>query len=186
MTTHTHDLPERVAAAGVTRTRPLDVRRVIESGGDPFRLIMATIGETAPDEAVELIVGFEPTPLYTVLAAMAYASETERRGEAFHVFIFRDPAGGRAPGAEGARPALQPPVEIDVRGLEPPQPLLAIFEKLAELGPGAQLLVHHDREPRLLYDKLAARGYAARTQMVAPSEFRVQIAPAWAFAAAQG
>jgi hypothetical protein len=69
---------------------------------------------------------------------------------------------------------------MDVRGLEPPAPLLAILEKLTELGPGAQLRVRHHREPVLLYDKLALRGFAARAERQPEGDFIVQIAPAWA------
>jgi uncharacterized protein (DUF2249 family) len=77
-------------------------------------------------------------------------------------------------------PALQPPVELDVRGMEPPRPMVAILEKLAELGPGARLRVHHHRDPILLYDQLQRRGYAARTERLGEGHYLVHIAPAWA------
>jgi hypothetical protein len=59
--------------------------------------------------------------------------------------------------------------------------MVAILEKLAELGPGARLRVHHHRDPVLLYEKLRLRGYAARTERRGEGDYLVHIAPAWAF-----
>ncbi|HVY61780.1 MAG TPA: DUF2249 domain-containing protein [Planctomycetota bacterium] len=179
----TFSIPAEVAAAGVRAVKPLDVRPVLGAGGDPFQLIMKRLGAIEPAEALELIVPFEPRPLFAVLAAMGYATSTAREADLFHVFIFRDPAAGDARHAPPAscHGELKPPVELDVRDMEPPQPLIAIFEKLADVGPGAQLLVRHHREPRLLYDKLAARGYAARATEQADGSWLVHIAPEWAF-----
>jgi uncharacterized protein (DUF2249 family) len=175
--------PPNVAAAGVKRIEPLDVRPVLAARGDPFQLIMKKVAPLGPDEAIELIVGFEPRPLYAVLAGMGFATEVLRDEATFHVFIFRDRALSAGPHGppSSCHGELKPPVELDVRGMQPPDPILAIFDKLAEIGPGAQLIVRHHREPRLLYDKLAARGYAARAQEQANGEWRIRIAPEWAF-----
>jgi hypothetical protein len=53
-----------------------------------------------------------------------------------------------------------------------------------DLGPGAQLLVRHHREPVLLYDKLALRGYAARCTKRADGDYVIHIAPAAVFQSA--
>ena len=49
---------------------------------------------------------------------------------------------------------------LDVRGLEPPQPLEMVLEEAARLEPGQRLHVIHFREPCLLYPLLAKRGFA--------------------------
>jgi len=49
---------------------------------------------------------------------------------------------------------------IDVRGLEPPQPLEMVLEEAARLEPGQRLHVIHFREPCLLYPLLAKRGFS--------------------------
>ncbi len=174
-------LPAVVSATGQTRERELDVRPVLAKGGDPFHLIMKTLQTLEANEALHLIVGFEPAPLYAIMRSAGRAAHTEQRDGAYHVWFYCDPKlqPEPAPGAE--RVALQEPVEMDVRGLEPPGPLVAILEKLASLGPGAQLLVHHHREPVLLYEKLKLRGYAARTQRRGEGDYMVHVAPAWAF-----
>ena len=183
-------LPRTLTAAGVTHARTLDVRPVLEKGGDPFALIMKTVRELAPSEALHLIVNFEPRPLYAVLRS-SFGREyvMERVDDLFHVWFYlpaSGPAAGEpepaAAGEAGARPPLLAPVELDVRGMEPPGPMMAILEKLVELGPGAQLLVAHHREPVLLYDKLKLRGYAAHTTRRAEGDYLVHVAPAWALA----
>ncbi len=178
-------LPPQVAASGARRERELDVRSVLAKGGDPFHLILQTAEALGEDEALHLIVGFEPAPLYSVMKSRGRSAYTERADGAYHVWFYRDtgPSAAKSAAAGGPAPreALLPPVEVDVRGLEPPEPMIAILQKLAELGPGAQLLVQHHREPVLLYEKLALRGYRARTTRRGESDYLVHIAPAWAF-----
>lgn len=176
----THALPAPVAASGATRDRELDVRPILAKGGDPFSLIMKSVSELAADEALHLVVGFEPTPLYAVMRASGRLAHTERDGDVFHVWFFRDPAAVEQP-SPAERVPLQAVVELDVRGLEPPQPMITILQKLAELGAGAQLRVRHHREPVLLYDKLELRGYAARCDKRGEGDYLVHIAPKWAF-----
>lgn len=57
--------------------------------------------------------------------------------------------------AEGAR-------HIDVRGLAAPQPLVQILRLVATLPADAELIVHHEREPLLLYPELARIGWEAQ------------------------
>lgn len=53
-------------------------------------------------------------------------------------------------------------LHIDVRGLRPPEPMVAILRCIATLAPGDSLLVHHDRDPLLLYPELAEIGWEAQ------------------------
>ena len=55
---------------------------------------------------------------------------------------------------------------IDVRGLAPPAPLVEILRLVDALDTGAAgvppaVVVHHDRDPQLLYPELADRGWTA-------------------------
>ena len=51
---------------------------------------------------------------------------------------------------------------IDVRGLPPPQPLVAIMCLVHEQrDTGTAVIVHHDRDPLLLYAELAQIGWMA-------------------------
>ncbi len=55
-------------------------------------------------------------------------------------------------------------VVIDVRGLEPPEPLVRILETIATLPNDAQLHAHTDRRPMHLYAQLEHRGFAGQTE----------------------
>ena len=173
--------PDPVRVAGAHAERVLDVRPILARGGDPFTLILRTTRELGDDEALHLVVGFEPTPLYAVMRAHGRLAHTEHEDGVYHVGFYRDGRSTPEKRVTQPRGALRAPVELDVRGLEPPQPMIKILEKLVELGDGAQLLVQHHREPVLLYDKLAMRGYGARTTKRGEGDYLVHIAPAWVF-----
>ena len=72
-------------------------------------------------------------------------------------------------GADGRRTVL------DVRGLEPPKPLVRVLEALDRLGPGVQLEVRHDRRPILLYPQLDDRGFIHETDEPEPGLVRIVI-----------
>ncbi|MBK1720675.1 DUF2249 domain-containing protein [Thiocystis violacea] len=48
---------------------------------------------------------------------------------------------------------------LDVRWLEPPEPMERILDTLADMPPGERLWVLHRREPFPLYDLLRRMGY---------------------------
>lgn len=50
---------------------------------------------------------------------------------------------------------------IDVRGLAPPAPLVEILTLVDAASAGETIVVHHDRDPKLLYPELAERGWSA-------------------------
>lgn len=66
---------------------------------------------------------------------------------------------------------------IDVRGLPPPQPLVTILRLVREQGDvgGAAVIVHHDRDPQLLYAELAEIGWLAERIEAEPGEVRLRL-----------
>lgn len=56
-----------------------------------------------------------------------------------------------------------PIVEVDARGLAPPEPMIRILEALAQLPDGATLSARTDRRPLHLYPLLEQRGYSGTT-----------------------
>jgi TusA-related sulfurtransferase len=54
-------------------------------------------------------------------------------------------------------------IEVDARGLEPPQPLIQILERVKELLPDGEIRARTDRRPIHLYPLLAIRGCRAET-----------------------
>lgn len=55
------------------------------------------------------------------------------------------------------------PLEVDARGLEPPQPMVRILEALSTLPDGTTLRARTDRRPVHLFPILTERGYTAET-----------------------
>jgi len=52
---------------------------------------------------------------------------------------------------------------LDVRGLEPPEPMVRVLKALDRLAPGQRLEVRHSRRPTLLYPQLEDRGFVHET-----------------------
>jgi uncharacterized protein (DUF2249 family) len=64
-------------------------------------------------------------------------------------------------------------VELDNRGLSPPEPMVRILGALARLAAGDDLVVLMDREPMLLYPELERRGFAWTFKAGDPSVLRI-------------
>jgi tRNA 2-thiouridine synthesizing protein A len=64
---------------------------------------------------------------------------------------------------------------LDVRGLEPPQPMLRVLERVATLAPGETLTVIHDRRPIFLYPQLEQRGLSHETDEPEAGVVRIRI-----------
>ncbi len=64
---------------------------------------------------------------------------------------------------------------IDVRGLAPPAPLVAILTLVDSIGDARPVIVHHDRDPRLLYPELAERGWSAEPIAGDKGEVRLRL-----------
>jgi len=65
---------------------------------------------------------------------------------------------------------------IDVRGLPPPEPFVAIVRLLEQEARAATaVIVHHERDPVFLYPELAERGWAAERVEGEPGEFRLRL-----------
>jgi hypothetical protein len=75
--------------------------------------------------------------------------------------------GAPAPRAECPRATAADRLVLDVRGLEPPQPMLRVLETLERLGAGVELEMRHDRRPIFLYR--SSRNAASPTRPTSPS-----------------
>ncbi|MDO8542834.1 MAG: DUF2249 domain-containing protein [Opitutaceae bacterium] len=119
-----------------------------------------------------LLNDHDPVPLYYQFAAEFPGTFTweylERGPEEFRVKITKlQPVTGAAPTppaclapSAAVAPAAPSGVhEIDVRGLEPPEPLVRILDALESLPAGATLRAHTDREPCHLFGEAGQRGF---------------------------
>ncbi len=150
----------------------LDVREDIKNGSDPFKKIMEKVNALKKDEALELINSFEPFPLYSVLKNKGFEHITERSKEGFRIMFYRtegtgekeikiseDPDENNYDDEDLKNLAHKEGVELDIRGLEPPKPLLKIFETLEGMQGDRALFITHERKPIHLYPRLKDAGY---------------------------
>jgi Uncharacterized conserved protein (DUF2249) len=66
-------------------------------------------------------------------------------------------------------------MHIDVRGLAPPTPLVAILELVGSISDATAVIVHHERDPQMLYPELAEIGWSAVRIDGAPGEVRLKL-----------
>jgi len=153
----------------------VDVREDIKNGREPFLRIMQAVSVLPADQKLLLITPFEPVPLYNVLGQRGFSHESRMVDEdVWEVLLERTP--------EATAPKPPPPinrksgkvtgfVELDARGLEPPQPLVTILEALTGLPTGKGLRARTDRRPMHLYEKLEERGFAAESEEQSDGSF---------------
>ncbi|MDP3085761.1 MAG: DUF2249 domain-containing protein [Rubrivivax sp.] len=66
-------------------------------------------------------------------------------------------------------------LHIDVRGLAPPAPLVAILQLIETCDEALPVIAHLDRDPVMLYPELAERGWSAERVPGAPDEVRLRL-----------
>jgi uncharacterized protein (DUF2249 family) len=167
--------PAALRAIPPARHVHVDVRDDIRRGEEPFATIMAAVRSLADGQALELRVPFEPIPLYGVLAKRGFAHWVESRAiDDWSAWFYRD---GAAAAAEPTAGGTAPPrtVTLDVRGLEPPLPLVRVLERLDALAPDEQLEIIHSRRPMFLYPQLDDRGFVHETEERGPGVVRIVV-----------
>lgn len=156
----------------------LDVRDDIRRGREPFSKIMQAVARLEEGQDLLLIAPFEPAPLYGVLGNQGFQHQSrELESGDWEVRFYRGSEAPTAaavamPSKPGRAPCAGPPViDLDARGLEPPQPLVRILEAVATLPAGARLRAHTDRRPMHLYSQLEERGLKWETIEQADGSF---------------
>ena len=166
--------PAALDAVPESRRVLVDVRDDIRRGEEPFARIMKAVKDLAADEVLVLRAPFEPIPLYGVLGKRGFAHCTESRAaDDWWVTFYRDAAA--TPARPPASPSGPASTVLDVRGLEPPHPLVRVLEALDQLPAGGELVVLHERRPVFLYPQLEERGFAHETDEPTAGVVRIRI-----------
>lgn len=157
-------VPASIARLGPDRIVDLDVREELRAGGEPFARIMAAVHGLQPSSVLRVRAIFEPAPLYRVLGKQGFAHATEELGpEDWRVWFYREQAAATAiePAAPPSATLLDDPdlVVLDVRDLDPPEPMVRTLEALARLPRGKTLVQLNSRVPQFLLPKLHQRGF---------------------------
>jgi hypothetical protein len=83
--------------------------------------------------------------------------------------------GADGPLAQARRWVEADGVHIDVRGLQPPGPLVAILELVESIRDATPVIVYHERDPQLLYPELAEIGWRAVRLDAEAGEVRLRL-----------
>jgi TusA-related sulfurtransferase len=167
--------PAAFAAVPASRTLDLDVRDDLRRGVEPFSRIMQEQAKVGAGDVLRVRAIFEPVPLYHVLGRQGFTHWTEKLADDdWRIWFLR---GSSEPDvAERAAPTAQPSdadmIELDVRGLEPPEPMVRTLEALERLPEGKVLVQVNVRVPQMLLPLLAERGFEYVLVSETPNEVR--------------
>lgn len=160
----------------------LDVREDLRNGVEPFSRIMASQAGIPIGGVLRLRATFEPVPLYTALSHQGFSHWTERfADDDWRIWFYKGEI-TEAPeitlvASNADAPDTNAVVLLDVRGLQPPEPMQRTLEALAQLAPNASLVQVNTRVPQLLIPHLNERGYEYILISEAPNEVRGMIRP---------
>ncbi|HKJ03142.1 MAG TPA: DUF2249 domain-containing protein [Longimicrobiales bacterium] len=183
------ELPSQLAAIPEGMLVEVDVREELRSGQEPFGRIMAARGRVSEGGALVVRAIFEPVPLYRVLGNQGFLHHTEELGDEDWRVWFYHPSDEEVvpeprPGLEDVRRGTDRPdavegdedvVVLDVRGLEPPEPMVRTLAALEDLPEHATLLHINVRVPQLLLPMLEERGCSYEIREQEPELVRVFI-----------
>lgn len=159
----------------------LDVRPILNSGKDPLNDILNEIKKIKIGGALHIINSFEPIPLYSLLGKKGYSHWSEFKNNCWNVYFYTAEDKPRQ-SIESARKIsidvkdFENVIELDVRDLPAPEPMIKILENLNRVDDKSVMLVYHHREPNLLYPKLEERGYEAVCNKLDQDKYQVLIA----------
>lgn len=154
------------------RLTTLDVRPSLAKGEDPFKEIMGALKSLPTENALEVINTFEPTPLIKIVNSKGYVSMVETEEGVVYTYFLKDE------GAKKENPAIanlvkvsiseleeekanckKQIIEVDVRDLEMPLPMVTILGELEALTAEQALFVHHKKIPQYLLPELEERKF---------------------------
>jgi hypothetical protein len=168
------ELPKKPVGVETTEMPPwfkpelvteLDVRAQLASGDDPFKEIITATRELPKGGILNLIASFEPAPMIRVLQKQGWVSWIRWEGEACHVaFWFADKKQTGKTDEDAAFEAERLNKNasgwtINVRGLEPPQPMVYVLRTLEDEALVLPLTIKHQRVPSILYSHLEELGF---------------------------
>ena len=85
----------------------LDVREDLRNGREPFSKVMGAVAKLQPDEKLQMIAPFEPTPLFSVLGNQGFGHESKQIPSGDWEILFTRTAGKRAAIRSAVPSALQ-------------------------------------------------------------------------------
>lgn len=157
----------------------LDVRPYLRQKMEPFQIIMETVKTLDKDDIFVLHATFKPTPLLGVLKMKGLVGKAEQLEKDHWICTFvnkknKDWLAEDNPNSSETTTETQEEdthtiqktetrepkvVQLDNRGLEPPQPMIRTLAALEKANAGDEVHIHNDRVPVFLIEELNGLGY---------------------------
>lgn len=160
--------PEWFAGLDEDDCTRLDVRSMLATGVDPLAEILAEVDLLPVQDILLIEAPFDPVPLRRMLAGRGYASHAVLLSPEHWQVFFKKQDRADLP----VLPDLSdlPPfplywhegvLEMDLRRLEPPNPMIAILKVIESDEGGNYFIVRLIRDPLYLYPELVERNWYA-------------------------
>lgn len=146
----------------------LDVRPILAGGVDPLEQILAKVDQLAEQDILMIEAPFDPLPLRRMLGAKGYASHAVALSRRHWQVFFKKQERADLPQLPDFSDLPPFPhywhedvLEMDLRRLEPPNPMIAIL-KVIENGEGGNYFIARlIRDPIYLHPELVERNWHA-------------------------
>ncbi len=151
----------------------LDVREDFRSGRKPCDKIQQALSQVGDGEALRLLVPFEPVPLFEMARNKGLTHDAKQISGGDWEVLFshgveadvrNTPPSHNSCGCGCHETSPREIMDVDARGLEPPQPMMKILETLQAMPVNAELHARTDRRPVHLYPMLEARGFKGESE----------------------
>ena len=164
----------------------MDVRAMLDSGKDPFQIILEKLNSLKEKQVLKLINSFEPTPLIEILEKKGIQNYTETvdKNLVFTFFYktkhisFADQSStidSELDWDQVIKNFENKTEYIDVRELEMPLPMLTIIDKLESLKKENVLYVYHKRITIFLLTELKEKNFDYLIKEISENEVHMLI-----------
>lgn len=177
-------MPEYLKSLKPEQIIDFDVREIIAAGKDPLRSIQERVRALNAGEALKIIADFEPVPLVKLLERQGFESYVLFVDkDTIETFFYKTNASDTdetpelvaeistsSDWDEVLKHFENKMVEIDVRHLEMPMPMMTILEALETLPADQALFVNHKKVPVFLLSELKDRAMEYRIKDIQEGE----------------
>lgn len=182
-------LPEFLGSRKKEQIIEFDVRKMIADGGDPLRPIQEKVRKLKVGEVLLIVADFQPVPLIRLLGNQGFESHVRTlAADKIETYFYKskqkegdvnelkvDDVENSDDWEEIMSAYQDALVEIDVRQLEMPGPMVAILEALEELPEEKALYVNHKKVPMFLLSELKDRNFDYRINELENGEVKLII-----------
>lgn len=181
-----NNVPEFVNSISKDKIIDFDVRAILASGADPLKQIIEKTKMVKKGEVLKIINTFEPLPLITLLGKKGFEVYSDVQNENYSETWFYkktdnliDNTNIETHSSDDWDRVLKlfegNLINLDVRKLEMPMPMITILETLETLEPEKALYVFHKKLPIFLIPELKEKGYDFRTKQISEHELHLLI-----------